>query len=100
MSDPDGVADIADDSAETLRATIERLLASSTPEQLVYRECELDEIWRFIDLEIASRKAAGRPASALAELVRRREIVMQAHDLVGISADPAAAAQRLRELID
>ena len=99
MSDPDGVCDIADCSAETVRAAIERLLASSTPEQLVYRECELDEIWRIIDLEIASLEAAGGPASGLAELMRRRDIVMQAHDLVGVNADPATAARRLGELI-
>lgn len=99
MIDPNDLSDIQDYSAATLRAQIERLLVSSTPEQLIYRECELDEIWRFIDLEIASLKASGGAASELASLTRQRDIVMQAHDLVGVNADANTAAQRLRELI-
>ncbi len=99
MIDPNEVCDIQDYSAATLGAEVERLLASSTPEQLIYRECELDEMWRLIDLDIASLKVSGGAASELAELERLRDIVMQAHDLVGVSADTAAAAQRLGTLI-
>jgi hypothetical protein len=97
--DPDEVCDIEDYSTSTLGTLIERLLASASPEQLIYRECELDEVWRLIDLDIASRKASGGAAAELDELARWRDTVMQAHDLVGVNADPAAAAQRLRTLI-
>jgi hypothetical protein len=99
MVNPDEVYEIEDYSAQTLQAQIERLLVGNTPEQLIYRECELDEIWRLLDLDITSLRATGGSADELARLQRLRDIVMQAHDLVGVDGKPAAAAERLRELI-
>jgi hypothetical protein len=97
--DPNAVCDIQDYAAETLAGEIERLLASSGPEHLIYRECELDEIWRLIDLDVASLRASGGPAAEVARLERLRGSIMQAHDLVGVAGDPAAAAQQLRGLL-
>ena len=99
MIDPDGIYDIQDYSAETLVAQVERLSDSSAPEHLIYRECELDEIWRLVDLDIASLRASGGPAAEVARLERFRGVIMRAHDLVGVAGDPAAAAQQLRELM-
>jgi hypothetical protein len=99
MVNPDEIYEIEDYSAQTLQAQIERLLVGNTPEQLIYRECELDELWRLLDLDITSLRAAGGSATELARLQRARDIVMQAHDLVGVDGNPAAAAERLRELI-
>ena len=99
MIDPNDVCDVQDYSAATLAGVIERLLASGSPEALIYRECELDEIWRLIDLDITSLMATGGAAIELARLTHLREAIMQAHDLVGVNSDPKAAAQRLRELI-
>jgi len=97
--DPNEVLDIQDYDAATLSALIQRLLISTAPEHLIYRECELDEAWRLVDLEIASLRAARGSSAALAHLETVRKIIEQAHDLVGDAADPAAAADCLRELI-
>lgn len=97
--DPNELHEIADFSAATLQAQAQRLLASSSPEHLIYRECELDEIWRLLDLEIASQRASGVPAAELAYLESLRAAIMQAHDLVGIDGDPRSAALRLRDLL-
>ena len=99
MIDLDVVYDIQDYSAETLAVEVDRLLGSSGPEQLIYRECELDELWRLIDLDLASFKVSGGAAAEVARLERLRGIIMQAHDLVGVTGDPAAAAQQLRALL-
>jgi hypothetical protein len=97
--DPNEVCDIQDYSAETLAREIDRLLASSGPEHFIYRECELDEIWRLLDLDISSLRASGGPPAEVARLERFRGIIMQAHDSVGVAGDPTAAAQELRALL-
>lgn len=100
MIDPDQVCEIHDYSADTIAAQISRLLVSRAAEHLIYRECELDEIWRLVDLEIASLRATGASSADAARLAAIRDIIMQAHDLVGVAGDPAGAAECLRELID
>lgn len=99
MIDPNEICDIQDYSAVTLAAEVDRLLASNAPEHFIYRECELDEIWRLIDLDISSLRASSGPPAEVARLERLRGIIMQAHDLVGVAGDPAAAAQQLRPLL-
>jgi hypothetical protein len=97
--DPDEIHEIDDFSSATLQAQVDRLLASSSAEHLIYRESELDEIWRLLDLEIASGRADGAPVADLAPLESMRASVMQAHDLVGNDGNLHGAAQRLRNLI-
>ncbi len=97
--DLNDIHEIADFSTATLRAQIERLAASEGPEQLIYRECELDEIWRLVDLEIASIHAVGGRNPDLAALESLRAAVMEAHDLVGVEGDVARAAARLRDSV-
>ena len=99
MIDPNEVCDIQDYSAATLAAQVDRLLASNAPEHFIYRECEFDEIWRLIDLDISSLRASGGPAAEVARLERLRSVIIQAHDSVGVAGDPAAAAQQLRALL-
>jgi len=97
--DPNELHEIVDFSSSTLQAEIERLLASGSPEQLIYRECELDELWRLLDLEIANLRASSSVSPDLPRLLAWRESIMRAHDLVGVEGDPARAAAGLRTLI-
>ena len=97
--DPEALCEIEDFSTATLQAQIERLLASGTAEHLIYRECELDEIWRLLDLEVASLSATSTANPDLPRLQAWRTSVMRAHDLVGVEGDPVRAAACLRELI-
>ena len=75
---------IADLSAETLAQLITRIELSRTEAQFIYRECELDEVWRLLD--------GGDDADLLAAVAR-------AHDLVGMEGRPREAAQALREAL-
>jgi len=80
-------------------ALIQRLENSHTLEHLIYREAELDEVWRFV--EAALREAARQGGSGeLGEvLTALREAVEKVHDLVGDDDDAIAAAQELRRSI-
>ena len=92
----DDIHDIDDHSEITMKAMIARLRASRTEEQFVYRETELDEMWRIVD--IAIRRADQDPA----ELDRLREIraaIERSHDLVGMELQPIAAAQALEAIL-
>jgi hypothetical protein len=78
---------ISDLSAQTLAQLVTRIELSRTEAQFVYRECELDEVWRLLD-------APDAPASAAL-----RDAVERAHDLVGMEGKPAEAAQALRDAL-
>jgi len=79
----------------TLTTLAERLRASKTLEHFVYRESELDEVWRLIDVAVARADNATQRA----RLTQLRAAVVEAHDLVGVDHRPAAAANRLSEAI-
>jgi hypothetical protein len=69
------------------------LRGSTTPEQFIYREVELDELWRWLDDELR----AERDGERLAALRGMKEHVMRAHDLsaegeVDQAADELVAA--------
>lgn len=89
----DEIHDVDDYSEITIRAMIDRLERSTSLEHFVYRETELDEMWRVVDLLLMVAEGAERRV-----LVDLRAAIMQAHDLVGVDAKPLEAAQRLREL--
>lgn len=80
----------------SLSAIISRLERSSTLEHLVYREAELDEVWRLLDaaLREARRNLAGAETIELLEGLK--EMTFKVHDLVGVDSDPQAAAAELR----
>jgi hypothetical protein len=93
--DPDSLHPIADVSLQTLQALIQRIERSRTPEQLVYRESEIDEIWRLLgpNIEDLVLPAPGLQPAAL------KRAVLEAHDLVGVDGNVAAAAAVLRAAI-
>lgn len=89
-------AELTDQSVLALVARIER---SSTPEHMIYRECELDEAWRLLDSAVRNVRALGGEgaAEALETLDGLRAIVIKAHDLVGVDGDVKGAASELRQ---
>lgn len=92
----DDIHPVDDLSQITMRALVDRLQRSTTAEQLIYRETELDEMWRLADIALAE---AERNRGADRERLRRiKDAVMRAHDLVGVDMQPRAAADILRAL--
>jgi len=91
--DLDDIHDVDDYSDATLRTMIDRLERSTTEEQFIYRETELDEMWRLVDIRLI--QAEGEERAALLVL---KEAIMRAHDLVGMEGKPMDAARLLRAL--
>lgn len=89
----DQIHDVDDYSEITIRAMIDRLERSTTPEHFVYRETELDEMWRVVDLRLAQAGESERR-----QLVPLKAAIMRAHDLVGMDDKPLEAADALRRL--
>jgi hypothetical protein len=93
--DLDDVMEAQDFDRATLGTVAERLRGSRTLEQFIYREAELDEVWRLLDTAVLH-------AGSLEErmrLTQLREAVVEAHDLVGAEHNPQAAANRLSEAV-
>jgi hypothetical protein len=90
----DELHDIADCGPEAMRALAERIRASRTEMELVYRETEMDELWRWADVALvqASFRAQATPATHWKET---RDELMRIHDTVGVDRDPARAAHAL-----
>ena len=86
--------EISDTSDETLRVLSDLIEVSRTEEQMVYRESEIDELWRLLDAHRAA--ASGDAAAALAV---RIGVVMEVHDLLEQPANARDAAERLRALV-
>lgn len=63
---------------------------------MIYREAELDEVWRLIDGAMRGLRAAGGSEEAVAILQRLSEAVMRAHDFIGVDSDVTKAAAALR----
>jgi uncharacterized protein YfkK (UPF0435 family) len=92
----DDIHDVDDYSEITVRAMIGRLQRSSSPEHLIYRETELDEMWRVVDIAVLAAQQIAAPE--LDRLTSIRNIVQKAHDLVGVDSQPLAAAEELRKI--
>jgi hypothetical protein len=92
--DVEALNEIVDYSPLTLQTLADTIGRSRSPEQLIYRECELDELWRMLDLEIEGIQTAA-PAE-LPRLVSLRDEVMKAHDLIGVEGNCNAAAICMR----
>ena len=81
----------------TLQTLADRLQRSRTAEHCIYRESELDELWRLVDIACRSGDPDGlRGAETLRNM---RDIVHRAHDLVGMDGKPKEAAAALREAL-
>jgi hypothetical protein len=91
----DDIVEISDFASVTLLALAERLERSSTFQQLIAREIELDELWRRVDtgLKATADRAAARATRRTLEAMFG--LVWEAHDLAG-EGRPSEAAARLR----
>ena len=82
--------EVEDASPETIELLADLIEASRTDEQMVYREAELDELWRWIGTG-ASVASADRRDAVLAEVVA-------IHDLIEEPENARVAAGRLRAI--
>lgn len=95
----DDLTSIDDYSAATLSLICERMAVSREVEHMIYRESELDEVWRLLDADVANAARDGRSAQQLQRLEAMRSLVIEAHDLVGNDGDTVAARERLGRAI-
>ncbi len=96
---PDDICPVEDFSPATLTAMIDALERSTTREHFVYREAELDDLWRVLDTALRGARKDTRERERAARLERLQAIAEQAHDLVGADERPNEAAARLREAL-
>jgi uncharacterized protein involved in propanediol utilization len=92
--DLDEVIPVENFSDLTIQVLVDRLARTRTAEQCIYRESELDELWRLID--IAARAGDPDGLRDVATLARMRDAVHRAHDLVGMDGKPKEAADALK----
>ncbi|WP_028228535.1 hypothetical protein [Paraburkholderia ferrariae] len=92
----DDLHSIEDYSSETLRELIRRVERSHKLEQMIYRESELDEVWRLLDSDIV---AASHNSAAAQDLVTLRKLIIEAHDLIGNDSNTVDARERLLQAV-
>lgn len=92
----DQVNEVADLSEATLNALVLRLERSTTLEQLIYRETEIDELWRLLGGTDADAVLPDMDAPRARQL---REVILAVHDQVGVDGDAPGAAARLRQVL-
>jgi hypothetical protein len=90
---------IDDYTGATLRDLVERVSVSSTVEHMIYRESELDEVWRLLDADVACAGRDRLGEAQLRRLLTLRELIIEAHDLIGNDSDTVAARDRLARAI-
>ena len=95
--DLDDIIPVENFSDLTIQTLADRLQRTRTAEQCIYRETELDELWRLIDIAVRSGDPDGLRDSET--LRRMRDAVHQAHDLVGMESKPLEASAALREVL-
>jgi hypothetical protein len=95
----DDLMTVSELSADILELMASRIEASRTVEQIVYRETELDEVWRVADLAVAQARAkiGERRNAAPSRIAEVADLVHFAHDLIGDDEDIVAAAAVLRK---
>ena len=95
--DPGHVVAVEDFSRETLRNLIAHLDASTEFEHFIYRESELDSLWRLLEIAVAhGGTSADEPARS--RLEQMLAAAQRAHDLVAAER-PSEAAACLRHLL-
>lgn len=95
--DLDEILPIENFSDLTIQLLSERLQRSRTAEHCIYRETELDELWRLLDIAIKEGDPDGLRDSD--QLRHMRTLVHEAHDLVGMENKPQEAATVLRSIL-
>ncbi len=81
----------------SLEAILLRTERSTSFEHLIYREAELDEVWRLLDEALREARHNGVQGEPIELLTSLKAVILKAHDLVGVDSDPRAAAAELRE---
>lgn len=95
--DLDSIYPVDNMSDLTVQTLIDRIQNSRTEEQFIYRETELDELWRLVD--VAVRNGDSEEGRSNERLRQMRIAIHRAHDLVGMDGKPAEAAAALREAL-
>jgi len=98
--DVNDIHSIEDYSPQTLRDLIGRVERSSTFEHMIYRESELDEVWRLLDGDILSAERRGSNAPELKNLVALRKLIVDAHDFIGNDSNTVDARDRLLQAVE
>jgi hypothetical protein len=88
--------EINDFSPDTIRRLAERIAETAQPEDLLYREAELDDLWRQVGTALDDAKAVVADPLTTSFLTELLALVHEVHDLVGSKNDPRRAAERLR----
>ncbi|CAB3795567.1 hypothetical protein [Paraburkholderia fynbosensis] len=96
----DDVHTIEDYSPQTLRELIGRVEKSRTFEQMIYRESELDEVWRLLDSDILTTERKGSNVPELENLVALRKMIVEAHDFIGNDSNTVDARDRLLKAVE
>jgi hypothetical protein len=96
---PDDVYQVEDYSPGTFEALSDALERSTSREHFVYREAELDDLWRILDTALARARRDTRERERAKRIERLQAIAMEAHDLVGADERPREAAALLRTAI-
>ncbi|CAB3723628.1 hypothetical protein [Paraburkholderia rhynchosiae] len=91
----DDLHPIEDYSPGTLRELIGRVENSRALEQIIYRESELDEVWRLLDGDIAAAARKALNSVEAQKLVAVRKLIIEAHDLIGNDSNTMGARERL-----
>ena len=78
---------------------IDRLEQTQTSHHYLCREAELDDAYRHADADLKLAELEGSSPDRLRELVRMRDYVILAHDLVG-ERNAAAAVQELNRVVE
>jgi len=92
--DLDDIVPVENFSDLTIHMLAERMQRSTTQEQCIYRESEMDELWRLIDIAVRAGDPDGLRDEA--RLRAMRDAVQRAHDLVGMDGKPKEGAEALR----
>jgi hypothetical protein len=93
---PDDICPVEDYSPATLTTLADALERSTTREHFVYREAELDDLWRVVDTALRAARRDTRERGRADRLQRLQGIAEKAHDLVGADERPHEAAAHLR----
>jgi hypothetical protein len=91
----DDIVDISDFANPTLLALAERLERSSTFQDFIAREIELDELWRRLETGLKATAEDPTARATRRTLEAMFGLVWEAHDLAG-EGRPSDAAARLR----
>lgn len=100
--DPDWMYRVPDCRPSTLDTLIDLLHGSTIPEHWLYREAELDDLWRHAEMEIRGALVDGRPTRVVDAFANLHRTAFEAHDLAaaGRLDEAAGALARARDVLD